>query len=161
MPSEHFIPRANGASVAQWSVRSPFTSEVAGSILSENFWNFLNVTQAHAVLHSCEKSQSTLCRKLWFYFVSDKPTKTKINVPKEAYIGKTLAISCESDGLPVPNYAIIHNGTIVSNEKKYIKGNVQYNHAGTYKCTAMNVLGRNSDSSNLTVIKGKIRLHVA
>ena len=27
----------NGASVAQWSVRSPFTSEVAGSILSGNF----------------------------------------------------------------------------------------------------------------------------
>ncbi len=32
-----------GASVAQWSERSPFTSEVAGSILSENF---LNVTRA-------------------------------------------------------------------------------------------------------------------
>ncbi len=32
----------NGASVAQWSERSPFTSEVAGSILSENF---LNVTR--------------------------------------------------------------------------------------------------------------------
>ena len=28
-----------GASVAQWSERSPFTSEVTGSILSENFLN--------------------------------------------------------------------------------------------------------------------------
>ena len=27
----------HGALVAQWSERSPFTSEVAGSILSENF----------------------------------------------------------------------------------------------------------------------------
>ncbi len=32
----------SGASVAQWSERSPFTSEVAGSILSENV---LNVTR--------------------------------------------------------------------------------------------------------------------
>ena len=35
-------PEATGASVAQWSERSPFTSEVAGSILSENV---LNVTR--------------------------------------------------------------------------------------------------------------------
>ena len=31
--------KQSGASVAQWSERSPFTSEVAGSILSENFPN--------------------------------------------------------------------------------------------------------------------------
>ena len=37
-----------GASVAQWSVRSPFTSEVAGSILSENF---LNVTRSQCSTH--------------------------------------------------------------------------------------------------------------
>ena len=42
--------------------RSPFTSEVAGSILSENF---LNATRT--VLHSCEKSQSTLCQKSWVF----------------------------------------------------------------------------------------------
>ncbi len=40
-----------GASVAQWSERSPFTSETAGSILRENF---LNVTRTSAQL--CEKS---------------------------------------------------------------------------------------------------------
>ena len=34
-----FTTTCNGASVAQWSVRSPSTSEVAGSILSENFLN--------------------------------------------------------------------------------------------------------------------------
>ena len=38
---------------------------------------------------------------------------------------------------------------------------MQYNDTGTYKCTAMNVLGIKSDSGYLTVIKGKIRLHVA
>ncbi len=38
--------------MAQWSECSPFTSEAAGS---------------NPVLHSCEKSQSTLCRKSWVF----------------------------------------------------------------------------------------------
>ena len=44
----------SGASVAQWSGRSPFTSEVAGSILSENF---LNVTRAQCSTHVKRVSQ--------------------------------------------------------------------------------------------------------
>ena len=44
----------NGASVAQWSERSPFTSEVAGSILSENF---LNVTRTQCSTHVKRVSQ--------------------------------------------------------------------------------------------------------
>ncbi len=43
-----------GASVAQWSERSPFTSEVAGSLLSENF---LNVTRAQCSTHVKRVSQ--------------------------------------------------------------------------------------------------------
>ena len=46
------------ASVARWSQRTPFTSEVAGSIPSENI---LNVTRTLC----CKKSYSTLCRKSW------------------------------------------------------------------------------------------------
>ncbi len=42
-----------GASVAQWSERSPFTSEVAGSILSENF---LNVNRSTHVKKVCQHS---------------------------------------------------------------------------------------------------------
>ncbi len=38
----------------RWSVRSPFTSEVAGSILSENF---LNVTRAQCSTHVKRVSQ--------------------------------------------------------------------------------------------------------
>ncbi len=38
----------DGASVTQWSVHSPFTSEVAGSILSENF---LNVARTQCFTH--------------------------------------------------------------------------------------------------------------
>ena len=44
----------NGASVAQWSERSPFTSEVAGSILSENF---LDVTRSQCSTHVKRVSQ--------------------------------------------------------------------------------------------------------
>ncbi len=51
-----------GKPVAQWSERSPFTSEVAGSILSETF---LNVTRGQCSTHV--KSQSTLCRKSWVF----------------------------------------------------------------------------------------------
>ena len=41
-------------SVAQLSVRSPFTSEVAGSILRENF---LNVTRTQCSIHVKRVSQ--------------------------------------------------------------------------------------------------------
>ena len=41
-----------GASVAKWLVHLPFTSEAAGSSLSENF---LNATRTQS---SCEKSKS-------------------------------------------------------------------------------------------------------
>ena len=40
--------------MAQWSERSPFTSEVAGSILSENF---LNVTRTQRSTHVKRVSQ--------------------------------------------------------------------------------------------------------
>ena len=40
--------------MAQWSARSPFTSEVAGSILSENF---LNVTRTQCSTHVKRVSQ--------------------------------------------------------------------------------------------------------
>ncbi len=43
-----------GASVAQWSERSPFTSEAAGPILSENFFN---VTRAQCSTHVKRVSQ--------------------------------------------------------------------------------------------------------
>ncbi len=43
-----------GASVAQWSERSPSTSEIAGSILSENS---LNVTRSRCSTHVKRVSQ--------------------------------------------------------------------------------------------------------
>jgi hypothetical protein len=51
-----------GASVAKWLAHLPFTSEAAGSSLSENF---LNATRTQS---SSEKSKkSTLCRKSWVF----------------------------------------------------------------------------------------------
>jgi hypothetical protein len=50
-----------GASVAKWLAHLPFTFKVARSSLSENF---LNATRTQS---SCEKSESTLCRKSWVF----------------------------------------------------------------------------------------------
>jgi hypothetical protein len=58
-PSFHYHQH-RGASVAKWLAHLPFTSEAAGSSLSENF---LNATRTRS---SCEKSKkSSLCRKSW------------------------------------------------------------------------------------------------
>ena len=49
---EYLGPTCLGASVAKWLAHLPFTSEAAGSSLSENF---LNATRTQS---SCEKSKS-------------------------------------------------------------------------------------------------------
>jgi hypothetical protein len=48
---KYHSPSLNGALVAKWLAHLPFTSEAAGSSLSENF---LNATRTQ----SCEKSKS-------------------------------------------------------------------------------------------------------
>ena len=64
---------------------------------------------------------------------------------EKAVVGKTFAITCESNGHPSPSYTIIHNNTkIVSNDKTYTIDVVQYSDAGLYKCIAENKLGNSS-----------------
>jgi hypothetical protein len=95
-----------------------------------------------------------------FLFFTDKPIKTKITVPEEAYFEKRFNITCDSDGQPAPSFTIIHNNTIIIVSNKTIvtyTKDVQYNDAGIYTCIAKNLLGNDSDSGNLTV-KGKNRL---
>ncbi|CAB3986171.1 contactin-3-like [Paramuricea clavata] len=79
--------------------------------------------------------------------------------PEEPYfkenvdIGKTFAITCESNGHPSPSYTIIHNDTkIVSTERTYTIDVVQYSDAGLYKCIAENKLGNSSTIYYLAVL---------
>ena len=92
-------------------------------------------------------------------FLTDKPNKTNIEVPVEAYLGEKLVINCYSDGLPAPDFTITHNVTtiIVSNHSRYIKDKVDYSDAGLYQCIAKNSLGNGTDSDKL-IVKGKIKL---
>ena len=76
---------------------------------------------------------------------------------EKAVIGKTFAITCESDGHPSPRYTIIHNNTkIVSNDRTYTMDVVQHSDAGLYKCIAENKLGNSSTMYYLSIL-GKIQ----
>ncbi|CAB3986180.1 hemicentin-1-like, partial, partial [Paramuricea clavata] len=82
-----------------------------------------------------------------------------LNPPEEPYfkenvdVGKTFAITCESNGHPSPRYTIIHNNTkIVSNDKMYTIDVVQYSDAGLYKCIAENKLGNSSTIYYLSIL---------
>ena len=77
-----------------------------------------------------------------------------------ARIGKTVTISCESDGNPEPTYTIYHNGTdktsVISNEKTHTIHPINFSDAGSYRCEAKNELGNDlSEVKNLTVNGGK------
>ena len=92
-------------------------------------------------------------------FLTDKPNKTNIEVPVEAYLGEKLVINCSSDGLPAPRFTITHNVTsnIVSNQSIYMKNKVDYSDAGIYECIAKNALGNDTDTGKL-IVKSKITL---
>ncbi|CAB3986170.1 contactin-3-like isoform X2 [Paramuricea clavata] len=72
---------------------------------------------------------------------------------EKAVVGKTFAITCESNGHPSPSYTIIHNDTkVVSNDKTYTIDVVQYSDAGLYKCIAENKLGNSSTIYYLSIL---------
>ncbi|CAB4043864.1 vascular cell adhesion 1-like isoform X2, partial [Paramuricea clavata] len=73
--------------------------------------------------------------------------------PERAVFGESVIMTCNSNGLPEPSYNITYNGTEVSANKTYTIDDVQYSHAGIYKCVATNKLGKDSASGNLTVIE--------
>ncbi|CAB4023289.1 B-cell receptor CD22-like [Paramuricea clavata] len=82
-----------------------------------------------------------------------KPSNTNIMfTPKRAVVGESVTITCISEGFPEPSYSIIHNATEVSTNKTYTIDDMQHRHAGIYTCVAMNKLGNDSASGNLTVI---------
>ena len=97
-----------------------------------------------------------------FFFIVKPTIKTFKSEPTIAILGKSLKITCEAEGVPEPNYIIRHNGSIlagVTDGMKTIKP-VQYSDAGSYTCTADNILGSSTESFNLTV-KGTVRFVVS
>ena len=95
---------------------------------------------------------------VFFLFFIAKPTiKIFKSEPTIGILGKSLKITCEAEGVPKPNYTIRYNDSIlagVTDGMKTIKP-VQYSDAGSYTCTADNILGSSTKSFNLTV-KGEI-----
>jgi hypothetical protein len=80
--------------------------------------------------------------------------------PKDAKVGQSVTIKCDSNGLPKPKYKIAHGGKmfVPAHEKFHTIPDVQLNDAGTYDCIAWNKLGNHSASANLTVVEGKIKI---
>ena len=88
-----------------------------------------------------------------FFFIVKPFIKTFKSEPTLVILGKGLKITCEAEGVPKPNYIIRHNGSIlagVTDGMKTIKP-VKYSDAGSYTCTANNILGNCTESFNLTV----------
>ena len=95
------------------------------------------------------------------FFLTDKPEETSITFfPDRAVLGEQVVITCNADGQPKPRYVLFHNDTAITGvryEKKFTISPLMWNHTGTYNCTAINSLGRNSTSRFLNVIsEGKI-----
>ena len=82
--------------------------------------------------------------------------------PKDAEVGQSVTIKCDSKGLPKPKYKIAHGGkmfvVIPGHEKSHTILDVQLNQAGRYDCIAWNQLGNHSAFDNLTVVEGKIKI---
>ena len=71
--------------------------------------------------------------------------------PEKAVVGRSVSLTCESEGVPKPSYTIIYNDTVVNTCKTYTIPKVKWSDGGTYKCIVTNKLGRNSSSAKLIV----------
>ena len=94
----------------------------------------------------------------YVYIFAAEPENTTITlIPKEVLVGESVAIICDSVGVPEPSYTITHNDsdliTVNNTQKTYMLKNVQWKDAGKYECNAMNKLG--SDSAFDVLIVGK------
>ncbi|XP_028413705.1 peroxidasin homolog [Dendronephthya gigantea] len=86
--------------------------------------------------------------------VKFKPKNTRIEFSMNpAVINGSVNVTCASDGFPGLNYAFTHNNTDLNiTGNVYVIHKVAWKDAGTYKCTANNTLGNDSDSKILTVV---------
>ncbi|XP_028413711.1 limbic system-associated membrane protein-like [Dendronephthya gigantea] len=123
----------------------------------EQLLNLTNVNKTHIGNYTCKAQSHINVTKVKSIQVNVrlnyKPKDTNITIkPEVAEVGSLVEITCESNGLPEPSYAIFHNGSKINDGGTFIIKNVDYHHNGTYKCVANNKLGNDSDSANLTVI---------
>ncbi|XP_028399293.1 neural cell adhesion molecule 1-like [Dendronephthya gigantea] len=118
-----------------------------------------NVDKTHSGTYTC-KAQSHINAtdknsiEIRIRLIFRKPGKTKIKfTPEKVVLGRSINITCESDGHPEPSYIITHNDTEVSNGKTFTIHDVNYTHAGKYKCFAKNEFGNDSASDFLVLIE--------
>ncbi len=92
-----------------------------------------------------------------FCFFAAQPNNTSITfIPDPATVGNQVEIRCDSEGVPEPSFIIMRNGKNVSTEKTYTISLVKQSDEGPYACIAVNILGNDSATDNLTVI-GEIK----
>ena len=79
-----------------------------------------------------------------------------------AVVGENVTITWKAEGVPAPNYIILHNGTTL-NTTSVVNGvttikSVQRCDEGQYQCTACNFLGNTNASFDL-IVHGRIFLN--
>ena len=79
-----------------------------------------------------------------------------------AVVGEKVTITCKAEGIPAPNYIILHNGTPL-NTRDVVNGvttikSVQRSDDGQYRCIANNPLGNRNASFKL-IVHGKTILN--
>ncbi|CAB4026538.1 vascular cell adhesion 1, partial [Paramuricea clavata] len=83
-----------------------------------------------------------------------QPNNTNITItPKEAKVGESVNITCESEGRPEPRYNITNNRIVLTTDELYTISEAKLSDNGTYECIAWNKHGNDSDSDILTVEK--------
>ena len=101
------------------------------------------------------------------FICSDKPTNIVFQSGNQnkyiAVVGEKVTITCKAEGIPAPNYIILHNGTPL-NTIDVVNGvttmkSAQRSDDGQYQCIANNFLGNTNASFNL-IVHGKIFLNL-
>jgi hypothetical protein len=91
------------------------------------------------------------------FFFAAKPYDTSITFnPQPVMVGDSVEIKCDSKGVPDPHSVIMRSGRKISTGKSYIILQVNQSHEGPYTCFAINALGNDSVTENLTVTGGNI-----